>query len=75
MNRGFALSRANRDEIQRVLKSLLIEEAPVDDKLAHYEGTICAKITERLRFRKDVLSRKWFKKEIRDAFEICARKK
>ena len=46
--------------------------APVDDKLRTYERSIGAKIRERLRFRKDVISKKCFRKHIREAFEADA---
>ena len=66
------LTQATRSEIERALTSLLLQAAPADDKLVNYESTISAKITERLRFRKDVLSKKWLKNLIRDAFHTYA---
>ena len=69
-----ALTRATRDEIERVLKFLLTQIEPRDDKLHNYERTINETMLKRLRFRKDVFGRKWFKDHIRKAFDAWPEK-
>ena len=62
------MSQATREDIERVLKSLLTEIAPRDDKLHNDERTINQTMLKRLRFRKNLLGAKWFKDPIREAF-------
>jgi len=68
------LSQATREDIERVLKSLLTEIAPRDDKLHSYERTINQLMLKRLRFRKNLLGAKWFKDHIRKAFDAWLNK-
>ena len=57
-----------------MLKSLLTEIAPRDDKLHNYERTINQTMLKRLRFRKNLLGAKWFKDPIREAFDAWPEK-
>ena len=57
-----------------MLKLLLTEIVPRDDKFHHYERTINQTMLKRLNFRKNVLGRKWFKKHIREAFDAWSNK-
>ena len=68
------MTRATRDEIERVLKSLLTQIEPRDDKFDHYERTINQTMLKRLRFRKNVLGRKWFEDHIREDFDAWSDK-
>ena len=69
------MKRANRPEIEGVLKALLVEVAPADDKFGNYKKPISTELRRRLRIRKDVFSRKLFQKLIRDAFDTHAYKR
>ena len=64
------MPQATRNEVEEVLNLLLKETIPTDDIFSNYKRTIHAKLEERLRFRKDVLRRKWMNKPVRDAFEL-----
>ena len=68
------MTRATRDEIERVLKFLLTQIEPRDDKLHNYERTIDQTMLKRLRFRKNLLGEKWFKDPIREAFDAWPEK-
>ena len=68
------MSQATRQDVERVLKSLLYEIAPRDDKLHNYERTINQMMLKRLRFQKIWIGFKWFKDPIREAFDAWPKK-
>ena len=65
-----SVPRASRNEIEKALILLLNETKPTDAIFNSYERTIHAKLEKRLRFRKNVLRRKWMKQLVREAFEL-----